>query len=268
MKSYRPFRVASCMAANADSMCRELVQYLASRLETAVELVEAVSWQERERQFDAGEIDLCWICGLPYVEKIDHGSAIAVAVAPVMRAQRYGDAPVYYSDVLVRSDSSHTRFADLRGQRWAYNEPRSHSGFNVVRHHLAMLGQSLGYFGEMVEAGAHQAALRMVLAGEVAGAAIDSTVWEAEARKDASLREQVRAIATLGPSPAPPWVFGATVPAAVRETVTRCLSAMHLCERGAQVLGRWAIAELRVVTDGFYDPIRTMTRDSERLATL
>ena len=200
------------MAPNADTLCRELVGYLEHRLQTEVELVEGVSWRERERQFDAGDIDLCWICGLPYVDKFDNGRPIAVSVAPVMSAERYGSAPVYFSDVVVRADSSIASFADLRAQRWAFNEPPSHSGFNVVRHHLSTLGHSFRYFGEMVEAGTHQSALRMVIAGAVAGAAIDSTVWEAEARDDTALFVKVRVIATPGPSPAPPWVFAATVP--------------------------------------------------------
>ena len=255
----KPFRLASCMAPNADAMCRQLAAYLESRLETAVDLVDCVPWQERERRFDAGEIDLCWICGWPYVDKVDAGLPISAAVAPVMRAKRYAGAPIYFSDVLVSSDSACERFEDLQGQRWAFNEPRSHSGFNVVRQHLARRGHTPDYFGAMVQAGSHQSALRMVLSGEVAGAAIDSTVFEAEARHDPALLEKVRVIATLGPSPAPPWVFSTGVRHEVRTKVTRCLADMHRTPRGAAVLASWGIAELYAVSDAFYDSIRRMT---------
>jgi phosphonate transport system substrate-binding protein len=255
------------MAPNADAMCRKLAGYLGQRLQTEVELVEGVSWSERERRFDAGDVDLCWICGLPYVEKFDNGRSIAVGVAPVMNGERYRGVPVYFSDVMVRADSSLASFADLREQRWAFNEPRSHSGFNVVRHHLATLGHSFSYFGEMVEAGTHQSALRMVISGAVAGAAIDSTVLEAEARDDPASCAKVRAISTLGPSPAPPWVFAATVPHAVRQSVTRCLEEMHHNREGAAVLAGWGIAELRAVTDAFYNPIRRMRHEDHRLQT-
>lgn len=255
-----PLRLASCMAPNADPMCRALAAYLARRLETPVALVESSSWQDRERRFDAGEIDVCWICGLPYVEKVDGGAPIGLAVAPVMQGMRYGDSAVYFSDVLVRQDSSYKTFADLRGERWAFNEPRSHSGFNVVRHHLTTLGDTFDFFGTMVEAGTHQAALRMVLSGAVAGAAIDSTVLDAEVRIHAGLRDGVRAIAVLGPSPAPPWVFSSKVPPETRRKVTRCLADMHRDRNGAAVLATWGIQELRVVTDDFYNPIRLATR--------
>ena len=101
----------------------------------------------------------------------------------------------------------------------------------------------------------------------MAGAAIDSTVWEAEVSHDTALFPKVRVIATLGPSPAPPWVFAETVPHTVRETVTRYLAEMHRDRQGAAALGAWGIAELRVVTDAFYNPIRRMDRWKSPLET-
>ena len=255
----RPLRVASCMAPNADAMCRNLVAYLAQELEVAVEFVEDVPWHVRERLFDAGEIDLCWLCGLPYVEKIDAGQAIEVCVAPVMRASRYGGLPVYFSDVLVRTDSDYLSFADLYGETWAYNEPRSHSGYNVVRYHLAMLGRNLDYFGRLVEAGSHQTVIDLIARGEVAAAAVDSTVFEAEARRDPSLVRTMRAVETFGPSPVPPWVFSHAVSSELRTRVRHCLTNMHRNAAGAAVLAGWDIAELRRVEDAAYDPIRRMT---------
>lgn len=254
------------MAPNADRMCRELGAYLASRLEMPVTVDQVSSWQERESRFDAGDIDLCWICGVPYVEKVDKGLPVSLSVAPVMQCERYGDEPVYFSDVIVRADSPHRSFSDLYGKRWAFNEPRSHSGFNVVCYRLATLGHTLDYFETLVQAGTHQAALRMVISGDVAGAAIDSTVIEAEARNHPELLKKVRAIAVFGPSPAPPWVFSPKVSYATCTKVTRCLADMHRDRSGAAVLATWGIQELRVVTDDFYDPIRHMMNVSVRLA--
>ena len=94
-------------------------------------------------------------------------------------ARRYQDRPVYFSDVVVRRDRAHFEsFVDLRGASWAYNEPRSHSGFNVVRAYLAESGHLDDFFGAVVESGAHSESLEMVLSGRVDGAAIDSTVLE------------------------------------------------------------------------------------------
>jgi phosphonate transport system substrate-binding protein len=121
------------------------------------------------------------------------------------------------------------------------------------------MGHTFDYFEEIVQAGAHQTALRMLLEGDVAGAAIDSTVLEAEAREQPELLEKVRAVAVLGPSPAPPWVFSPNVSYETRAQVTRCLADMHRDRYGRAVLASWGIQELRVVSDDFYDPIRCMT---------
>ncbi len=130
------------MADNAEATCRAITSYLSHKLGIATEFVDCIPWQERERQLDAGQIHICWICGLPYVWKADAAdSMVEACVAPVMAAGRYAGAAVYFSDIVVRRDSKHQSFADLRGASWAYNEPNSHSGFNVVRHHLATLGE-------------------------------------------------------------------------------------------------------------------------------
>jgi phosphonate transport system substrate-binding protein len=248
------------MAPNADDMCRRLARYLEHALAMDVAWIDGIPWDERERLFDRGEIDLCWICGLPYADKFDAGDPIEPGVAPVMSGERYGGMPAYFSDVLVRADSPYASFADLRGESWAYNEPRSHSGYNIVRYHLAGVGQALDFFGRVVEAGSHQAALALILEGEVAAAAIDSTVYEAEVRRDPSLAGTVRAIQTLGPSPAPPWVFSTAVARSLRRKVRDCLTRVHRTAEGAALLASWGIRELRAVDDAAYDPIRHMAR--------
>ncbi len=68
--------------------------------------------------------------------------AIDLLAAPVMAAERYQGQPVYYSDIVVHHASRFQTFADLRNATWAYNEPHSHSGYHVVRFHLAQTGES------------------------------------------------------------------------------------------------------------------------------
>jgi phosphonate transport system substrate-binding protein len=161
-------RVTSCMAENADFICRQITRYIAERLKIAAEFINDIPWQERERLLDAGQIHVCWICGLPYVWKADQPVArIELLAAPVMGAERYRNSPIYFSDVVVHRESDFVTFADLRGASWAYNESRSHSGFNLVRYHLARQGETWGYFGRVRESGAHQRSLQMILHHEI-----------------------------------------------------------------------------------------------------
>ncbi|HSW19130.1 MAG TPA: hypothetical protein VLJ86_18065, partial [Ramlibacter sp.] len=82
--THRPtLRVASCMAPNADAMCRDLAQWLGARLAIDVEFIHQVSWQERECRLTAGLLDLCWICSPPMLRMVDAGVAVEPCVAPV-----------------------------------------------------------------------------------------------------------------------------------------------------------------------------------------
>jgi phosphonate transport system substrate-binding protein len=248
------------MAPNADPMCRAIAAVLERELAMPVHWIDEVPWYEREQMLDHGEIDLCWICGLPYVDKVDRSAAIAPCVAPVMRHPRYGGAAVYFSDVVVRVDSPIRAFPDLRHKAWAYNEPRSHSGFNLVRYHLALHGLPFKFFGEILEAGSHQAALEMILAGTATGAAIDSSVLEAEMRARPNLADEIRVVLTLGPSPSPPWVVSTRMPARLRARLTDLLASLHCSSEGRSILDIWGVDRLQPVNDAFYDPIRHMAR--------
>lgn len=260
-------RMTSCMAENADATCRAIVQYIGSKVGVKTEFVVDMPWEEREALFDAGEIDVCWICGLPYIWKVDAGRPdIELCAVPVMRHERYGNAPVYFSDVVVRRDSRFNTFADLRGATWAYNERNSHSGYNVVRHHLATLGENIGFFSRAVESGAHQQSLRMILAGEIDASAIDSTVLEAELRRNPSIAPEIRIIATLGPSPMPPWVMHRNLPHALRAGVKGALLGMHEDPEGRAILGQWGISHFTDAEHAHYQPIHDM--ESNALAVV
>jgi phosphonate transport system substrate-binding protein len=156
-------------------------------------------------------------------------------------------------------------FDDLRGARWAYNEPASHSGYHVVRAYLASQGLDGAFFGEVLAAGSHEVALRQILAGKADAAAIDSTVLELQSLAEPQLINDIRVIASLGPSPIPPWVVGTHVPSHVRGAVRRLLLEMHTDAEGQRLLARTQLARFVAVSDADYDPIRELLRHAEQV---
>ena len=252
-------RFTSCMAPVADVFFRGVADVLGRRLGIRTTVVDDRPWPERERLFDDGMIEVCWICGYPYVQKIDGGgAAIEILASPLMRDPRYGDEPVYFSDVVVRRDSPWTRLEQLRGATFAYNEPRSHSGAWIVRHALATRGWASGFFGRLVESGAHETSLRLVELGVAAASAIDSTVLELEERRRPGLTDGLRVIDTLGPSPIPPWVIHRSVPERLRDELRETLLGLHEDPEGRAVLEPGGVARFVTRRDPDYDPIRRM----------
>lgn len=259
-------KLTSCQAEKADEACSAIAAYLGQRLGIPTKFMGDISWQERLRLLDDGQIQVGWICGLPYIQRVDISSPrIELLAAPVIQGVRYQQRPVYFSDVAVHRDSRFKTFADLRGVSWAYNEPGSQSGYNVVRYHLATLGETSGYFGRVVEAGAHHTSLQMILQRQIDASAIDSTVLELEIRSDPEIASQIRIIETLGPSPIPPWIISKEVPLELRSALRALLLDMHQDPQGRAILDQGLIDCFVGVEDRDYDPIRMMTKLAERV---
>jgi phosphonate transport system substrate-binding protein len=260
-------RFTSCQAPAAEAFGAAVARYVGERLGIPVEFEDRLPWRERLRAFDAGRIHVCWMCGLPYVWRSDRGDAgLELLAAPVMEGPRYRDRPVYFSDVVVRSDTRCRSFAELEGAAWAYNEETSHSGYNATRHRLARMGRTRGFFGKVVVAGSHEAALRLLLAGRVDGCAIDSTVLDLLRGRDSSLAGRLRTIDTFGPSAMPPWVVSRVVPRPLRRALREALLTMSGDLSGREALAAGKAARFASVTDRDYDPIRRMAREAERVA--
>lgn len=259
-------KITSCQAPNADPVCQAITEYLAKKLAITTTFINDIPWEERGHLLDQGEIQVGWICGLPYVRKVDQPEAhLELLAAPVMQGSRYQNRPIYFSDVVVHRDSPFRSFADLRGASWAYNEPGSQSGYNITRYHLATLGETSGYFGRVIKAGAHQVALQMVLKRQVDASAIDSTVLETELQRQPQLGQQLRIIEILGPSPIPPWVISKTVPQPLRQALREALIGMAQAPAGQVILAAGQMARFAQVEDQDYDRIREMARLASRV---
>ncbi|HEV7663839.1 MAG TPA: PhnD/SsuA/transferrin family substrate-binding protein [Chloroflexota bacterium] len=256
----RELVVASLMADNAAFFSRDLAAYLSRRLHLSVTVLENVPWQERERQLYRGDAHLGVVCGLQYVYAVNRRDTpgVELVCAPVMRAERYERRPVYFSDVVVRSGTTGTSLSDLRGARFAFNEPTSHSGYNLPRSMLAARGHTSKFFGEVVESGAHERSLQLILDGTIDAAALDTTVLEQELRLQPDLSARIRVVETLGPSPIPPLVVSRAVAPELRQQIRQVLLAIDQDGHGQRLLERAHMTRFVAVKDADYDPIRQM----------
>jgi phosphonate transport system substrate-binding protein len=247
-------RFATFLAPNMLPVYRFLADRIGHRLGRPVELVVGRSIDEFER----GGADLGVICGLPYVWLADrHPPPVEPLAAPVLSGERYGGRPVYYSDVIVRHDSRITCLEELRGCSWAYNEPASHSGHTVTLYGLVRMGARPGFLGRVVEAGFHQRAIRLVHAGAVDAAAIDSQVLAVERRDHPGLAD-LRIVGSFGPSTIQPVVAASRLPDAWKREVRELLVSLGDDPSARPMLAQGFIERFAAVDDGAYDDIRAM----------
>jgi len=261
-----PLRVASHLAPGVEPLYAFLARYLAERLGRRPEFVVAESYERCVQDVD----DVCFVCSVPYLLFADAGRIdMEVVAAPVLRGDRYGGRPIYFSDVIVSTASPQRSFADLRGATWAYNEPFSHSGYMTVLHHLATLGEDRSYFASMVEAGFHQEAIRMVADGRIDAAAIDSQVLDIELRAHPELAAAVRRIGAIGPSTIQPVVVSRSrLTDAERHAVTEALIGVADDPTARDLLDAALVERFVPVTARSYDDIRLMFRRVRRAGLL
>ncbi|HEY7823234.1 MAG TPA: PhnD/SsuA/transferrin family substrate-binding protein [Acidimicrobiia bacterium] len=209
--------------------------------------------------------DICFVCSLPYVHFERQGLSPAVPIAaPVLRGERYSGRPIYFSDVIVRPDNGIGSFSELRGRSWAYNEPLSQSGYGITRYHLCSLGETHGFFGDVIEAGFHETAIRMVVEGEVDAAAIDSQVLAVAMRDDPKLSGSLRIVDSLGPSTIQPVAVSKRYDEGFREEVRAVLLDLHRRESFREFLDLAMVERFVPVGPSDYDDIRAMLETCER----
>ncbi|HVO69483.1 MAG TPA: PhnD/SsuA/transferrin family substrate-binding protein [Aggregatilineaceae bacterium] len=251
----RKTRVVSFLAPTMLPVYESMIGYVSRNLQWDMEVVAGSSYDELY------QADFSFVCGLPYVlrtaPRLDPSPIVAI-VAPVLQGERYQNKPIYFSDVIVRQDSSFHSFDDLRGCSWAYNERQSQSGYGVTRYWLVKLGQTHGYFSRVVEAGFHQNAIRMVCEGEVDASAIDSLVLAIERRDHPELEAKLRVIDSLGPSTIQPLVAATRIAPSLIEDVQSVFIGMHNDSRAMDFLRRGFIDHFVAVQDNDYDDIRQM----------
>jgi phosphonate transport system substrate-binding protein len=256
----RRLRFATFLAPSMFSVYQAIVDYAGQALGLETELVTGESFDV----FATGEADAGFICGLPYVELARRSPpAVLPLAAPVLEGARYAGRPVYFSDVIVRRDSPFQTFSDLRGARWSYNDPDSHSGYSLTRYELARRGETQGYFGAVIAAGFHQESIRLVDEGAVDASAIDSQVLAIALCDDPALAARLRVIATFGPSTIQPVVAARHVPEALRAALRAALLAMGDDPAWRARLAPGFVTRFAPVTDATYDDIRAMLAVSE-----
>jgi phosphonate transport system substrate-binding protein len=217
-------RIVYYQAPNTFWFYQAVAHYLARVLTIDVQIVQGQCDPLNDPLLLDDQVEMVIVCGLPFIRYHNqHPGQFRAIAAPVMKAPRYQQQPIYFSDIVVRKDSPFRSFADLAGSTFCYNEPGSNSGYQVMRQGLMEAGYPPDFFGNVVQSGFHQRSLRWIVDGKADCSAIDSTVLEQEFRDFPELAQHLRIVGTLGPTPMPPIIVAERLGAEQIATVQSAL---------------------------------------------
>jgi phosphonate transport system substrate-binding protein len=258
-----PLRFVTFLAPNMLPVYKFIARFLSERMGLPAEFQVGFTYTQL---YD--EVDVGFVCGLPYIQLTRQGEPpVEPLAAPVLKGDRYGGQPIYFSDVVVRRDSPFRSFAELRGRSWCYNETQSQSGYGITRYHLLQLGETSGFFREVVETGWHERSLRLVCSGEVDASAIDSQVLAIALRDQPELAAKLRILDSLGPSTIQPVVASRRLSPSLRAELQAVLVEMHRHDLARESLAHGFVERFVPVADGDYDDIREMQSATEAAST-
>ena len=204
--------------------------------------------------FGAGVADIGFLCAPSYLYllSMQRPSVHLVPAGFVFQDSRHTGEPVYYSDVVVRTEDHAQQFEDLRNRIWGFNDECSLSGHFAAQQHLAEISCGDEFFNQRIRTGSHRASLRALLSSQVDAASIDSTVLAAALREQPALGSQLRILDSWGPFPIQPVVTRASLGLSWANQVGDALLRVHSSERYARLLSAFRFERCVGIDDAAY----------------
>ncbi len=255
----KPIRIAlsgAFISEGGAEIYQKIANYIGEKTGLSVEIVTGLSYDTINKMLKDGALVGGFVCGLPYVLLNEGKETVTLSVAPVMKASRYGNKPIYYSDLIVRKDSPYKDLADLKGKRFAYNDELSNSGYNLPRAFFLEKKISKDFFGKITRTGSHEESIRAVANGEADFSFVDSLVLEYELHVKAKDAQAVRVIHSLGPAGVPPLVFTKKFDKNLAKKLTDAFANMHKDPEGRKILDFGLVQRFELVDDSNYQSIR------------
>lgn len=258
----RPYTFASFLGDNAFKFYSEIVSYIGKITGLPVVMIDVAALTKNitPRPSDLESIakyniDFAFTCGISYVNYFPNLVPLA---APVRLEERYQNKPIYFADIIVKSDSSIQTQEDLHSKVFVINEQVSLSGHLMPQHHFLPKGGLNKVFREVLESKSHANSINFVADGKADAAAIDSVVLDMEFKQKPERKHQIRIIESTAPCTMPPFVACASVPKSTQARVANAITQLHA--QHAALLRENGFSQFAAVSDKDYDTVRVVRK--------
>jgi phosphonate transport system substrate-binding protein len=239
-----------------------LLRWVGERLGRKVELVQYRTYDEMDVALETRTLEIAFVCSGPYVrDRARFG--VELLVAP-----RSHGKPFYQAYVIAPWASPVRSLADLRGKSFAFTDPKSNTGRTVPTY---LITREFGvpperFFSSVRFTFSHDQSIEEVSRGTVAGASVDSLIYDYLAAKSPASTKGTKIIARSPPYGIPPVVVNPAIDPALKARLKAAFLAMHEDPRGRAILDGIMVDRFIVPRDEDYESVREMERWLERNA--
>ncbi len=228
-----------------------LLDYLSKALDRPIELVQRRTYQETNDLIESGEVDVAFVCTSAYITGHDE-FGMQLLAAPEVNGES-----VYYSLLIVPTNSTTQVIEDLEGHVFAFTDPISYSGRVYPEYLVRQLGKRTElFFSRTFFTYSHDEAIYAVANGLADGAAVDSLVYEFALERDPTLSHRVRIIHRSPPFGIPPVVVSPNVRPQQRVLLQEVLLSMHENAEGQAALAALGLEQFKLIDDSVYNSAR------------
>lgn len=252
----KPLRVAVAAVispkGNVESYSA-LLAYIGRKLNRPVQLVQRQTYAEVNDLIKSGEVDLGFVCTSAYVVgQRDFG--MELLVAPQVNGET-----VYYSLLIVPTDSAARSMADLRSKVFAFTDPMSLTGRVYPTSLVKSLdGSPEAFFARIFFTYSHDNAIKAVANKVADGASVDSLVYDYLVAREPAVGQRTRVIHRSPAFGIPPVVVNPNLSPQLKETLRELLLQMIYDAEGQPILRNLMIERFVLVSDRIYDSARAL----------
>ncbi len=242
---------------------RSLLEWVIARAGIECEVIDYPAPQPLPDLWARPDLALVFMCGYPIASARPPPRVLA---APIPDAARYGGAPVYFTDIVVRTDSPLRHLPDIFGRRFAFTTEDSQSGYQAPRRLLAPYARARGrrlFESTMGPLVTPRRVVEAVVHNEADAGPLDSYFHDLLRHHEPALAAQLRVLATTDPMPLPALIGAATLPEAVARKLTAALLAVADANELAPVREALLLRGFAAVDAESYGALRDDARDAD-----
>ncbi len=243
---------------------RELLNWVLVRAALPWNVLDYPAPRPLNELWQRNDLGCALMCGLAHA--VSFPCAVPIAV-PVVDEPRYGGAPIYFTDIVVRADSSYGSLADTFGARVGYTVRDSHSGYVALREHLLphRLARGAPLYAEVIGSLVTPRAVVEALGdGRIDVGPLDSYAHDLIRANEPQLAARLRTVATTRAAPIPPFVATAPLARDAVQNLQAAFAQVGAAPELQALRGTLRLAKFVVPRPEDYETFHARSADSER----